>query len=87
MSIRSSLLDAGFVFQGLCPVCSGRGWDYRLDGLKATIKTDGNNNEIVVTIDGLYNGIRIMNKVAIPQTIDQLLEEIGLKQPTTINGN
>lgn len=85
MSIHSSLIAAGFKFVGLCQVCNGRGWDYRLDGLQAKLKTDGNNNELVVTFDGLYNNTRVFGRVAIPSTIDQTLQEIGIT--TTANGN
>ena len=76
--MRDALVACGFQFVGFCPVCSGRGYDYRKDSLKVTIKTDGNNNEMAAIFDGLFNGRRIYHQVAVPSTINEKLKEIGL---------
>lgn len=80
--MRDALVAIGFQFVGFCPVCSGRGHDYRKDSMKVTVKTDGNNNELVAIFDGLFNGRRIINQVAIPDTIQQKLQEIGYIKTT-----
>jgi hypothetical protein len=86
-SIKDALLSNGFTCVGLCPSCSGRAWDYRKDSVQCKVQTDGNNNEVVAKFSGYINGRFINGQVAVANTIETKLIELGLKQNNDGNNN
>lgn len=86
-AIKEALERHGFVFDGPCPVCGGRGFKYRRNRAVATIKKDQNMREVSCNLEGYRdNGTRIIltridakNKLHTDNLDTLILTNLGLE--------